>query len=353
MPLLAASQFLSAGSGGISRVARLTLRAAIDDGRKVEALAASDTSRVVDLPANVRNFSGNRVRFAVACQAAALKCDHVFYDFAGTARVHMGIPYYERPYAVWIHGMEVWEGLRRDRMSKIAGAETVVANSHFTRGRAGELHGDAFARSRVCWLGTPEDEPGLISARRSERPPLVLVVARIETGRDKGHDALIAAWPQILASVPDARLVIAGHGTRLEEVQRLAARSPASANIDVLGFVSEERLERLFSEASVFAMPSRGEGFGLVYIEAMRHSVPVIASVHDAGQEVNLDGVTGYNVDLDRRGELAERLVGLLCNRDQAAAMGRSGLKRWRDHFSYSRFRERFTPILRDFVRGG
>jgi phosphatidylinositol alpha-1,6-mannosyltransferase len=72
-------------------------------------------------------------------------------------------------------------------------------------------------------------------------------------------------------------------------------------------------------------MPSRGEGFGLIYIEAMRRGLPVIASVHDAAPEVNLDNVTGYNVDLDRPDELPDRITRLLGDPDHAAALGRAG----------------------------
>ena len=111
-------------------------------------------------------------------------------------------------------------------------------------------------------------------------------------------------------------------------------------------------MDALWNRASVFAMPSRGEGFGLVYIEAMWRSVPVIASVHDAGQEVNVDGETGFNVSLDRKNELADRLIELLTNADQRRRMGENGLARWREHFRFSRFKDRFLAILDPFVSG-
>jgi phosphatidylinositol alpha-1,6-mannosyltransferase len=87
-----------------------------------------------------------------------------------------------------------------------------------------------------------------------------------------------------------------------------------------------------------------------VYIEAMRHGVPVVASVHDAAPEVNLGGVTGFNVNLDKPDELPERLIFLLKNPDRAAELGNSGQERWRKQFRYSCFRERFIPILREFL---
>ena len=112
-------------------------------------------------------------------------------------------------------------------------------------------------------------------------------------------------------------------------------------------------MEAVWAETSAFAMPSRGEGFGLVYIEAMRHGLPVIGSVHDAAPEVNLEGQTGYNVNLDRPEELPERIIHLLKEPDHAAALGQNGRQRWTEHFCYSAFRNRFSPLLAEFLAGG
>ena len=345
-----ASQYLSAGAGGISRVARLSLRAAVDCGYAAHGLAAEDTRKSEDLPASVAVLDSNRLCFVLACQKAILANERMIYDFPGTARVHPGLLRRARPYAVWMHGLEVWEQLNARRLRKIAQASTLIANSHFTKTRARALHGAVFDKAQVCWLGTSEDEPGHIAKGRSAGPPIVLIVGRIEAERDKGHDALIDIWPIIVSAVPDARLVIIGNGSRTEAVRMAIGHSSVAMNIDLHGHVSESMLATFFESASVFAMPSHGEGFGLVYIEAMRHALPVIASTFDAGSEVNIDGQTGYNVDLARPDQLADRLVDLLRNRDKAASMGRKGLARWQSEFSYSRFRSRFEPILAKFM---
>jgi phosphatidylinositol alpha-1,6-mannosyltransferase len=169
----------------------------------------------------------------------------------------------------------------------------------------------------------------------------------------KGHGELIACWPKVVAMCPDARLVIVGEGPARKNYQRLAEQSSCSGQIEFRGFVRESKMADIWSIADVFAMPSRGEGFGLVYIEAMRHGVPVIASIHDAGSEVNVDGETGYNVNLNKEDELPERINYLLRNRDMAERLGLQGQQRWMRHFTYTAFKNRFQPILWDFVSGG
>jgi len=130
----------------------------------------------------------------------------------------------------------------------------------------------------------------------------------------------------------------------------LAAASEAAGYIDVLGFVEESALPELWRRAVVFAMPSRGEGFGLAYIEAMRWGVPVVASIHDAGSEVNVHNETGLNIDLARPSQLKDALIELLRDRDLAWRLGQAGQRRWRKHFCYSVFRERFSGELRRFL---
>src|SRR5262249_47814736 len=139
-------------------------------------------------------------------------------------------------------------------------------------------------------------------------------------------------------------------GSDLAAVRAHAARSRAVRHIDLRGFVAECDVEQLWAQATVFAMPSRGEGFGLVYVEAMRHGIPVIASVHDAAPEINVDGETGYNVDLARPHELAERLVHLLRDRDWSARLGANGRQRWERHFRFSAFRDRFLPLVAELL---
>lgn len=144
--------------------------------------------------------------------------------------------------------------------------------------------------------------------------------------------------------------MIVGAGPGLSYLRQRAAARGVTDKIIFQGFVPEEDMSGVWSEANVFAMPSRGEGFGLTYIEAMRHGLPVVASVHDAAPEINLDDETGYNVDLNKLDELPERLTYLLKNRDVAADLGGNAQRRWVEYFRYSAFRERVVPLLREFL---
>lgn len=349
--LLLASESFSLERGGAARVGRLLARIARDIDLDTRLVALGDRRPIEDFGLPSCTAAGNRGGFVFRCWSRAATRSHFIYNHVGIARAHCTLPVLRRPYAVWMLGYDVWtDRMRGDYGRRIKNASLLLSISDFTRRRAAELE-PAAGRAKVCWLATEEDD---VPATRNafDGRPTVLILSRIDVlEMRKGHIELIDCWPRVAAAIPDARLLIAGGGNGLDILRARARASPAAANIEFTGFLSQPRAEALWSQAHVFAMPSRQEGFGLVYIEAMRHGVPVIASVHDAGQEINVHNVTGYTVDLEREGELAHYIVELLESRDRLRQFGENGRQYWRAHFCRSAFRRRIEPILADFLR--
>jgi phosphatidylinositol alpha-1,6-mannosyltransferase len=338
-------------NSGIGRLAALVVRVVSEEveAGALEARGITLNDEVLPRNTSIPLTTANKSRWAFVGTVfrAHFTHTHFFYDFLGTARAHCIALFRSRPFLTMICGIEAWSG-QPVRVKAARRATELISISAYTRMRASECD-PTFARAKVCWLGTLHDVPPSASRSPSSRPQ-VLILARMDKEGYKGHKELIECWPKVVAAVPDAVLTIAGGGPGADYYRSLAANSAAADQIEFTGLVPEEKIDNLWNEATVFAMPSRGEGFGLVYIEAMRHGIPVIASVHDAGQEVNLDGQTGYNVNLDKPTELPERLIHLLRNPDHAADLGKNGQKRWAEHFRYSAFRDRFRPLLRAFL---
>lgn len=351
--VLLAAEGLQPKASGIGRVARLVARVLVEEAQRgrleLRALTLNDPSGANALGLAAESCGGSRIRFLFECTRAALDCSHFVYDAVSVARAHPHWFRPRRPALVWIHGVEVWESPRPAHMRVLERASVLASNSQLTRTRAQALH-PFFASARVCWLATETDAASLrVPADGAERS--VLLLGRIdEHGGRKGHRELIACWPEVVAAVPGARLILAGGGPGEPVVRDLVQRSPARANMEVLGFVPERELPALWTRANVLAMPSTGEGFGLTYIEAMRHGLAVVGSIHDAAVEINLDGVTGFNVDRTEPGALSAALIRLLREPALAARMGEAGRARWQQSFCYSAFRARFLPILDDFL---
>lgn len=343
---------LEAGRGGIARVARMTARTLIGAGARTDLFALADVAPTDISGKRARAFAGSKAHYAAVCHAAALTHDWFLYDAVGPARAHPRLPGLKRPYGVWIHGIEVWDGLSPDRARALRGADFVLCNSQFTLDRFQSLH-FPLENAHICNLATEDDAlPELMPSFNG--PPTALLIGRSDKDNfRKGHAEVIAAWDLVTAKIPEAELLLAGGGDGLDLLREKVAQSPARDRIKVLGFVPEAEIPSLWARAHAFVQPSWKEGFGLVYIEAMRHGLPVIASVHDAGQEVNLDGETGYNIDLNDREALAARIVQLLSNPHNARALGAVGHARWQSHFRFSAFRSRLTGILDHCTGGG
>lgn len=344
--VLVGSAILEAGKGGIARVARLSAQALVRNGIDVAAIAYLDDERPDIAGLHAVTARKSKIRFALQCHLASLRADACLFDMAGVARGRPRLPGLRRPYAVFMHGIEAWEALRPTDLETFRSARLVIANSNYTLRRFQALHG-ALPNARVCWLSTEQEEPPPPRLPRTARPPAAMILGRIDKSLQyKGHYELIAAWALVVSRVPDARLVIAGGGDDLGNVRAAAAASPVSANIDVRGFVPEAEIDRLWRDVDCFVMPCRGGGFGLVYVEAMRHGLPSIASTEDAGQEVNIDGVTGFNVAIADVDGLAERLIRLLSDPELAGKMGAAGYERWRTHFRPSQFGGRLVDLM-------
>lgn len=337
-----------AGQGGIARVARLSALA-LAGIADVRAFAVEDDHAHRVGGVDVVPFHSRRMRFAAANAIASLGGGNVLYDFAGTARAHLPRLLRRKPYAVWVHGVEMWDPayMRADYLAAVKGAGLVLVNSHYTLARMTEAVGDLPA-ARVCWLGTEQETPPPRALPNG--PPTLLFIGRSDAMFGKGQDILIQVWPDVMSKISDARLVLAGGGTHLPKLSELAKASTAAANIEVVGFQTEAGMEELWRRASAFAMLSNLEGFGLVYAEAMRHGVPVLASKDDASVEINIDGVTGLNVSRADRGGIVDRIVMLLRERDKAEAMGQAGLARWQNNFRFSVFRERLIYLTQPWL---
>ncbi len=246
--------------------------------------------------------------------------------------------------AAFLHGVEAWRPLRRRERLAVDAAALLLANSACTAGRFKAANPAHAAREVVvCHLGLAADPPP------AEPPPdrgFALIVGRLSSEeRYKGHDALIAAWPAVLASEPSARLVIAGDGddrARLEA--RVTARGLAGA-IRFAGRVPAPALEGLYRAAAFFVMPSTGEGFGLAYLEAMRAGKACIAAP-GAASEIIMDGTTGLLADPSVPGALAAALLTLFRDEGRRDRLGRAGAARVAERFGPGHFAARLLAAL-------
>ncbi|HYL41366.1 MAG TPA: glycosyltransferase [Candidatus Binatus sp.] len=163
--------------------------------------------------------------------------------------------------------------------------------------------------------------------------PIVGVVARLEP--EKGHPTLLEAWPQVLASVPDAHLLVVGEGSRCDQLQAQAAslgllgRDPADPRSElgrrVVFTGRRDDVPAVTAALDVAVLPSYREAQGLSILEAMALSRPVVASAVGGIPEMIEDGRSGLLVPPHDAPTLARAISRLLLDHPLADTLGRAG----------------------------
>jgi phosphatidylinositol alpha-1,6-mannosyltransferase len=256
-----------------------------------------------------------------------------------------------RRFAIFVHGTELETARRGSRARALREAERLLVNSEFTAAALREALPASADRIRVVPLCIDPERIRLWEAASQGAPPArepaALLVGRMwSEERGKGHDALIQGWPEVARRVPGAQLWIVGEGDDAVRMQQLAREREVEGAVRFLGRVSDAELGSLYRRASLFAMPSRQEGFGLVYAEAMWHGLPCIGSTADAAGQVIEDGVTGRLVPYGDARASAEAVAALLADPARAGAMGEAGRRRARERFGFDRFRNDLLRAL-------
>ncbi len=257
---------------------------------------------------------------------------------------------------VCTHGVEVWEPLPSVRRNSLRRATLVLAPSRATADFVSSVQGVAAERVRVLPWGLDPDFETKMAGSTTGKPPdgfpggrVVLTVGRwLATERYKGMDTLIMALPKLLLHWPDLQLVLVGAGDDREWLEAIARESGVRRHVHFLSNLSYRELSACYAAAEVFALPSRGEGFGFVYLEAMARGKPVIGGAHGGAPEVISDGETGYLVQHGDPVQLATSIDALLGNPELAKQMGARGRARVESEFRFSVFAKSFRKILRE-----
>jgi len=343
--------------GGIAVVSRCIARA-LDESIDRGELARADRVLFLDAPESVPQTPrrgqqylshGSKLRFIWQLWWSLMRVrpDLVFFDLTGLARtVHLPLPGFPPDrYAIFAHGIELAGAESDSRGRAIRGAWRVLANSEFTAEGLRTQFPEVADRIRVTPLCI---DPALVEFWESQgspptKPegPIALIVGRMwAEERGKGHDQLLDIWPEVQSRVSGAVLWIVGEGNDRARLEEKARKLGLAEHVRFWGRVTDEKLCDLYRRAAVFAMPSRQEGFGLVYAESMWHGLPCIGSTADAAGQVIRDGETGLLVPYDDRPALGEALVRILEDSDYCARLGEAAARRARDFFGYERFKD-------------
>ena len=350
------------GSGGIAQFNRDLLSAI---ARMPECAEVVTTPRVISgdpgpIPPRIRFITrgaGSKLRFVAAVAAAALRgrVDLVVVGHINLAPLGMLVARLRRaPSVLLIFGVDAWAPHRNPLVRACVSQATLVASiSELTWRRFAQWSGVEASKLRLLppcvdlERYTPGSAPAALVDRLGLRGRTVLMtLGRLESQeRAKGFDEVIEALPGLARRIPDLTYLVCGAGNdrpRLEgKVDRLQLRD----RVVFAGFTAEEEKSNHYRLADAYVMPSRGEGFGIVFLEALACGIPVVASATDGGREAVLQGTIGTLVDPSDRGDIERGIL-------EALQRGKGSVPDGLRIYSEAAFSKRTALLVRDLLAG-
>jgi phosphatidylinositol alpha-1,6-mannosyltransferase len=253
---------------------------------------------------------------------------------------------------LWIqlHGIEAWKPSSWLCGRSLRRATLLTAVSRYTR------------RQLLAWLSIdpvrvkilpntvderfiPGPKPQLLVERHAlEGRKVLLSVSRLAASeRYKGHDRLIKALPAVLRAHPETAYVIVGEGDDRARLEALVESAGVATAVRFVGQVTNEELPDYYRLADLFVMPSTGEGFGIVFLEASACGLPTIGGNADGSVDALAEGRIGTLVDPNDVSGLAKAIVSEFCLRKNRP---RHPVKTGR--FAFNNFAKHVNDLVRN-----
>lgn len=303
----------------------------------------------------LESFGGNRLNFVRRAAATTLKEQPELALIGHVNHAPLG-PWLKRlrqnlRQGVILYGVEAWSDLSRIKRRALRSADFILSISDYTRQRVVEANGINPEHVYLLPCALEWDEAGSesrVSNSRPRKPGVrLLSVCRFDACEQyKGIDTVIKALPGLIARIPDLEYSIVGTGDDLERHQRLVDEMGVAANVRFLGAIDDKALRECYGACDAFILPSDGEGFGIVYLEAMHYGKPVIAANSRAVPEVVKHNETGLLVDYGNVEQLTEAISTLCLNEDLRERLGCAGRERLQQNFTFDLFKQKLHRIL-------
>lgn len=344
------------GYGGIAQYNRDLLQAmsAFAGAPDIHVLPRYARDPVGVMPKRVRQHAARSGRGAMTLSAFGL-AERIRPDVVFCGHLHLG------PLATWIarrhrsalicqaHGLEMWSRPGQLRRRSMEAADAILCVSRDTRARV------------LTWLELPHERvrvvpntvgaeftPGDAAEARRKfglgNQKIILSVSRLDAGqRHKGQDRIIEVLPRLRADGLDVVYLIAGEGDDSARLRSMASAAGLEDSVRFLGRVSGAELPDLYRAADLFALPSTGDGFGIVFLEAMACGTPALGLAVGGASDAFADGDLGMLVS---GADLEEALhYGLATARRDNALPARVQARFGRDVFR-SRVERIFSSVV-------
>jgi len=280
------------------------------------------------LPAEkFRGFNAKRAAFAIDAVKKGIKSDVVILTHINLAPVGLIIKKISPKTKVWLvaHGIEMWRPLSFFKNAFLKACDKVICVSNFTKQEMISRHQINEDKCAILnnaidpfmQLPTAFVKPQHLLNKYNLTPayPVIYTLTRLANSEQyKGHDQVIKVINRLKVKYPGVKYVLSGQYDANEEIRikAMIAEDGVQDDIILTGFIDEKDIPDHFLLADVFVLPSKKEGFGIVFIEALACGLPVICGNADGSIDAIRGGELGQAIDADNLDQLEAAISNVL-----------------------------------------
>ncbi|MBD2345489.1 glycosyltransferase [Anabaena subtropica] len=266
------------------------------------------------------------------------------------------------PYWVAAHGIDAWNIQNPSIKQALKNADLILAVSNYTRDRL--LQEQNLKPDQVIVLPNtfnadnfqiaPKPEHLLKKYGLNPQQPIILTVTRLSQSpqRCKGYDKILQALPQIRQTIPDVHYVLVGEGNDRPRIEQLISQLQLQDCVTLAGYIPDEKLQDYYNLCDLFAMPSKGEGFGIVHLEALACGKPTLGGNKDGAVDALCQGELGALVDPDDIEAIAQTIIQILQGKYPHSLMYQPEELRSQviSRFGFDRFQKSIGYYLQQYI---
>jgi glycosyltransferase involved in cell wall biosynthesis len=351
-------------TGGIEKMNRVAGKALHETGEEVKIFSSHDENPIENnyFPCkNFLTFHGNRKKFAVKSIQEGIKNKVVILSHINLLTVGYLIKLFspKTKLVLFAHGIEIWKPLSFLKKKMLLQCDQIWAVSNFTNDTIKELgyvnNGNSIVLNNCLDPYLQKENNPVKSEKLLSRYGLrngdfiLLTLTRLNSDEKyKGYDKVLGCLQVLIKEYPHLRYLIMGKYDKEEKGRMDKMINTMNLNDAVVftGYIAEEELSAHYNLADLYIMPSLGEGFGIVFIEALYNGIPVIAGNKDGSIDALLNGKLGLLVDPGDLREITSAIKKVINNKSAFAP----DEKLLMQNFSYEVYKEKIKKALNNLM---
>jgi phosphatidylinositol alpha-1,6-mannosyltransferase len=271
-------------------------------------------------PENFVGFERNKIKMGWSTLLKGSKADVVILSHINLALLGIIIKIFKPKCRLWLiaHGIEVWRPLSFFKKIVVKRfSDQIICVSNFTKKQMVERHQVKVNKCVVLnnvvdpFIKCPEDfdkpEYLLNRYKLTTQHQVVFTLTRLASSEQyKGYDHVIKAIRTLMDKFPKIKYILGGPYDHLEEkrIRELIRQCGVEEHVIMTGFLNEKELSDYFLLADLFVLPSKKEGFGIVFIEALACGLPVVCGDADGSVDAIRNGELGTAINVNDQAQL-------------------------------------------------